>query len=192
MYEPRNLITESNCIAIGDSHTYGLGNKETDCWPYLLNAVNCGVPGVSIDYVARNCKDLLQHYKPEVVYLLKPHWGRFEIKEDDVYIQILPSDKQYEHLYRNESEEKLKQRHNRNLNKIKDLCKLHNALLVALDIEDVHSIIDYPDRWPIAPITAKNERPHYGPLWHSWIADLFKVRQSFMQYIKNETNFDVV
>lgn len=37
MYEPRKLITASDAIAVGVSHTYSLGNDEKDCWPYLLD-----------------------------------------------------------------------------------------------------------------------------------------------------------
>ena len=67
-YKPRNLIKESAYVAFGDSHTYGMHNKEEDTFAYLLGAVNYGSIGVSTDYVARLVKKIIPNSNFEVAF----------------------------------------------------------------------------------------------------------------------------
>jgi len=47
----RNKITNSDSIAFGCSHTWGVGVENNETWPYLLGAKNFGVGSASGDQV---------------------------------------------------------------------------------------------------------------------------------------------
>ena len=53
-------------IAVGCSHTVGVGVEPHEAWPNLLGAVNLGVGGCSADYIARN----MPKYLTLVVYFV--------------------------------------------------------------------------------------------------------------------------
>ena len=95
MYNYRNIVTDSDMLAFGCSHTYGTGVEANETWPYYLNALNFGVPGCSSDLVVRTMPKLLDQYNPKVVFILWPDWTRFEIATGMSYIQSLPTEIEY-------------------------------------------------------------------------------------------------
>ena len=181
-YDPRTLITQSKFAAFGDSHTYGFGNTEQDTFAYKLGAVNYGTPGVSTDYVLRKVKQEIPNNNFSTAFFLWPDWTRFEVKQDNKYIQILPTDTENSHYYRDRDEDWLKQNRENKIVEIEQLCEKHGVLHVWLYQTDLTYIIDQADRWPIAESTRNNPTPHFNGLWHSWVADLFRVKMNFRQY----------
>ena len=173
-YKPRTLISTSNWAAYGDSHTWGIGNNEQDTWAYKLGAVNYGYPGVSTDYVLRRVKETVKDY--EVAFFLWPDWTRFEIDGE----QILPNT--HPEHYRDRDEAWLRQNRENKIVEIEQLCEQLGVLDVSLYQDDLIHIIDHSDKWPIAESTRNNPKPHFNSQWHTWIADLFRVKLSFRQY----------
>ena len=58
-------------IAVGCSHTVGVGVEPHEAWPNLLGAVNLGVGGCSADYIARNMPKYLTKYNPNLIYTIR-------------------------------------------------------------------------------------------------------------------------
>lgn len=162
-----------NNLAFGCSHTYGIGNDPECAWPALLGLKNLGVPGGSTDLIARICEEPILKYAPDVVYILWPDWTRFEYNGEQILPQTHP------HLYRDKTDEELKQNRENKIIEVETICDRYKCLLVDLYLEDLHSIIDHSDRWPLA-----QDNSHFGPQWHRWVADLFCVRESFLRYAK--------
>jgi len=160
-----------NKLAFGCSHTFGVGNNPEDAWPVLLGAINYGVPGSSTDLIARICEEKIQEHRANIVYAFWPNWTRFEFNGE----QILPNT--YPELYRDRSDEWLKQNRENKIVEIETICARNNCLLVGLYMEDLFGIIDNCDRWPPA-----SDNSHFGPAWHIWLADLFRIRESFLRY----------
>ena len=50
-----------------------------------------------------------------------------------------------------------------------DFCENNNIKLIDMTLYDLVPYIDHADVWPLS-----NLGHHYSPLWHSWVADIFK------------------
>jgi hypothetical protein len=92
MNDARHLFSFSNSLALGCSHTYGVGVEVNEAWPYLLGANNFGKSGCSADYLLRIAPELIAKYQPITMYILWPDWTRFEYIKDGKYYQSLVSD----------------------------------------------------------------------------------------------------
>ena len=79
-------------IALGCSHTYGVGVEKDEAWPSLLGLVNYGVPGCSTDLIVRTLPKILEKEQPDIVYILWPDWTRFEYRKDGEWNQSHPTD----------------------------------------------------------------------------------------------------
>ena len=167
----------NSSIALGCSHTYGVGVEPSQEWPNLLGATNLGKSGCSTDYCARTLEDYLKINTVETVYILYPNKDRFEyIKEGKVF-QSCPTDPNRILFMETHDDIWCEQNYFNQRLTISELCCSHGALLVDLELTDLTVIIDNADRWPIG-----TDGAHFGPLWHRWVADLFLVKQSFKQY----------
>jgi hypothetical protein len=162
-----------NKLAFGCSHTYGTGNQPEEAWPALLGATNQGVPGSSTDLIARTCEARIQEHGALVVYALWPDWTRFEYNGR----QILPNT--HPHLYKDRSDDWLRQNREDRIIQVETVCARYDCLLVSLHMGELSGIIDHQDQWPPA-----QDNSHFGPLWHQWVADLFRVRESFKGYAR--------
>ena len=160
-----------NKLAFGCSHTFGIGVNPEDAWPAKLDAINYGVPGCSTDLIAHTCEEKIHDHEAEVVYAFWPDWTRFEFNGT----QILPNSNP--ELYKNRSDEWLKQNRENKIVEIETICARNNCLLVGLYMEDLFGILDHSDKWPAA-----NDDSHFGAAWHIWLADLFRIRESFLKY----------
>jgi len=89
----RPLQYKSDSMALGCSHTWGVGVEWNEAWPHLLHAMNFGLGGTSADFVVRVGKKLLSEHKVSTVYVLWPDWSRFEYEKDDKFYQSLPTDR---------------------------------------------------------------------------------------------------
>ena len=166
-------------IALGCSHTYGIGVDPEQAWPSLLGLHNLGEPGVSTDYCARLLGEYLPEHSVQEVYIFYPNRYRFEYKQGNNISQSTPGDPNRILFMETHDEAWCEENYFNQKYNIEKLCQAYDALLVDLEMEDITSIIDYHDMWPKAP-----DGGHNGPLWHRWLADLFLVRRNFLQYAK--------
>ena len=154
-------------IAVGCSHTYGVGVDKSDAWPNLLGAINLGVPGISSDHIARNITNYLNQYNPSIVYVLWPEWTRFEYCENNQIRQSLPSDPDRIFFMETATDDWLKENFINQTNIVKEKCK--RIKLVELTLYDLIPFIDHADTWPISKLGH-----HYNEEWHSLVANIFK------------------
>ena len=164
---------------MGCSHTYGYCLEENQAWPYLLGAMNFGVPGVSSDYIARTLPELLVKHNPRIVYVLWPDWTRFEYSDRGEYKQSLPTDASRIHFMKTATDSWLHSNFLKQVNIVKDLCK--NIKLIELTLYDLIPIINHTDKWPKA-----SDGSHNNEEWHRWVADIFR---NEAEWITNHRHF---
>ena len=169
----------NSSIALGCSHTYGTGVEPYQAWPALLGIENLGQPGCSTDYCVRILGDYLKSNTVDAVYILYPSKFRFEYIENNQIYQSLPTDKNRIKFMESHNEEWCEKNYLIQTSKILGLCEKYNCILIDLELEDLSRIIDHNDRWPLG-----TDNFHFGPQWHKWVADLFKIRKSFTEYAK--------
>lgn len=163
----RNLINNSNKIALGCSHTWGAGVDADQTWPYLLGAKNFGVCGCSSNFVARTLPDLINEHQPTTVYVLWPDWSRFEYFKNGQWKQSLPTDDTRILFMRSHPEEWLHENFNKQVSLVRELCK--DITLNMMTLYDLMPFIDHADKWPLSKLGH-----HYAPEWHQWVADIFR------------------
>lgn len=155
-------------MAFGCSHTWGVGVDAEEAWPYLLNAMNFGMPGCSTDFIARTAPALIEQYKPKIVYILWPDWTRFEYIQDGNYFQSLPSNKDRIKFMATHTEEWCQDNFQKQIKIINNICKNHNVQLISMSLYDLTEYIDHADRWPLSKLGH-----HYAPSWHHQVANIF-------------------
>ena len=83
-YDLTRLLEQKINIAIGCSHTLGIGLPADQIWPYMVEqatgipTLNLGVGGGSSDTVARILTNVVSLYSVQTVYVLWPEESRFE------------------------------------------------------------------------------------------------------------------
>ena len=93
MMVPRSSVEiDSTSVAMGCSHTWGVGVEADQAWPALLPALNLGVQGASADLVVRHVPWVIETYKPRRIFCLWPDWSRFEYTRDGEFHQSLATD----------------------------------------------------------------------------------------------------
>lgn len=169
----RNIIEISNSLALGCSHTWGIGVEATETWPYLLAAKNFGVPGISSDFIARTAPALIAQHRPSIVYVLWPDWSRFEYWDKNIYRQSLLTDLNRIKFMEIATDAWLQENFITQRTSVKNLCSKHNIKLVEMTLYDLIPYIDHADQWPLSKLGH-----HYSPLWHTWVADIFRNKQN--------------
>jgi len=164
----RSLIEESDAVAFGCSHTWGVGVEADETWSHLLGARNCGIGSSSGDFVVRIAKEIIPERRPKIVYCLWPDWSRFEYLKDGEYFQSLPTDKNRIYFMEKHDDDWCRKNFSKNLVELAELCQSHNARLIDMTLYDLIPYIDHADRWPLSELGH-----HYSPLWHQWVADIF-------------------
>ena len=169
MIESRHFITTSNKLALGCSHTYGVGVEPTEAWPCLLEASNFGTPGHSADYLVRHVPELITMYKPTVIYMLWPDWSRFEYIDNEKYCQSLATDNNRIKFMESHPDSWLLNNFQKQTQILQSLCDNNNIQLIGMTLYDLIPYIDHADRWPLSKLGH-----HYAPVWHQQVADIFK------------------
>lgn len=164
----RNRIDQSDAIAFGCSHTWGVGVEAVETWPYLLGAKNFGLGSASGDQVVRLARDLVPQHSPKIVYCLWPDWSRFEVYKDGKFHQILPTNADRMCFMEDHDDNWCKENFASNVNELKAICQQNQCRLIDMTLYDLVPYIDHADRWPISTLGH-----HYAPEWHQWVADLF-------------------
>lgn len=165
----RNIIIDSNSIAFGCSHTWGVGVEADETWPYILNAKNFGVAGCSSDYIVRIAPNILDKHMPDIVYILWPDWNRFEYIDNNKYHQSLPSDQNRIYFMETHTDDWLINNFLKNTKIMRELCKNKNIKLIDMTLYDLIPYINHADFWPLSKLGH-----HYAPSWHIKVADIFK------------------
>jgi hypothetical protein len=164
----RNLISDSNRISFGCSHTWGVGVEANETWSYILNSKNFGISGCSTDYIVRIAPDIIKEHHPDIIFVLWPDWTRFDYLKNNEYHTSLPMDKDRIHHMEKCNESWLKENFDIQVSAFKNLCKDNNIRLVDMTLYDLIPYLDHADRWPVSKLGH-----HYAPSWHKSVADLF-------------------
>ena len=159
-------------IALGCSHTYGIGVEKHEAWPALLGAVNYGVPGASSDLIVRTLPDILEKEQPDTVYILWPDWSRFEYLKNGDWTQSHPTDPDRINFMESHPEEWLHENFNKQVKTVRELCK--DITLNMMTLYDLIPYLDYCDTWPVSKLGH-----HYAPEWHQWVANIFASNKDF-------------
>tara|TARA_B110000285_G_C15050800_1_gene576881 strand:+ start:391 stop:885 length:495 start_codon:yes stop_codon:yes gene_type:complete len=157
----------SKKIALGCSHTYGIGVERNEAWPSLLGLVNYGVPGCSSDLVARTLPKILEKEQPDTVYILWPDWTRFEYFKDGEWKQSHPTDSNRIEFMESHPEEWLHENFKQQVAKVNEMCK--GIKVNAMTLDDLIPFINNADMWPLSKLGH-----HYAPEWHQWVAEIFE------------------
>lgn len=164
-------------LAMGCSHTMGNGNALCHIWPEVLKElmevnqiINLGQEGASSDYVVRILPECLEYFKPEIVFVFWPDYGRFEIIEHGSYRQILPTDRDRLEFIKTHSDEWLINNYQHQLKTANSLCNKYNARLIGISWDDLIPVLDHADRWGISV-----DGSHYDRAWHKGVAETFKI-----------------
>lgn len=165
----RNPTDHSESIALGCSHTWGVGVEANEAWPSILGAMNFGLEGASGDQVVRIANEQIPKHRPRIVYCLWPDWSRFEYVRDGKIYQSLPTDPNRIDFMSTHDDRWCRSNFSNNLQNLAKLCSEHNARLIDMTLYDLIPYIDHADRWPLSRLGH-----HYSPEWHRWVADLFK------------------
>jgi len=162
----------SKQIALGCSHTYGVGVERDEAWPHLLGATNYGVPSCSSDLVARTLPVILEKETPKIVYILWPDWTRFEYFKNEEWVQSISTDDDRILFMESHPEQWLHENFNKQVTIVCDLCK--DITLNMMTLYDLIPHIDHADQWPLSKLGH-----HYAPKWRQWVADIFTNNTDF-------------
>ena len=172
----QSTISDSQLGAFGCSHTWGVGVKHNEAWPWLLNSNNFGFVSGSTDFISRNLIKVIDDFSLKKIYILYPSYTRFEYTVNNIIYQSLPTDR-YRYQFREQnSEEWLLNNHRKNKEYIKKVCLEKQVKLIDFEFEYLHQFIDYPDRWPLA-----KDNMHYNHQWHKWVAEIFIQHEKTIQ-----------
>jgi hypothetical protein len=165
----RTLITASEYIAFGCSHTWGVGVEPNETWSYHLGAVNHGIGGCSADYIVRTAPATLNQYQFKIAYVLWPDWTRFEYQQDNRYFQSLPTDTNRIYFMERHTDSWCLDNFQKKVTQFKNFCVGNNIKLIDMTLYDLIPYMDHADRWPSSKLGH-----HYAPSWHKQVADIFK------------------
>lgn len=166
----RPLHTKTDALALGCSHTWGVGVESHEAWPHLLNAMNFGIAGCSANLVVRMGKEVLKN-NPQVtkVYVLWPDWTRFEYEKDGTIHQSLATDPDRLKLMFQYTDLELKKNFNQQTEDLKLFCQDRDIRLIGISLYDLIPYLDHSSRWPLS-----NLGHHYAPSWHQKVANIFQ------------------
>ena len=166
---PRSSVEmDSTSVAMGCSHTWGVGVEADQAWPALLPALNLGVQGASADLVVRHVPWVIETYKPRRIFCLWPDWSRFEYTRDGEFHQSLATDMNRIDFLPQHDEEWCLNNFRKNTKCMRSICEQNEVELIDMTLYDLIDYIDHADRWPISCLGH-----HYAPRWHVWVADIF-------------------
>lgn len=75
-YRGDSINADIDLLAVGCSHTEGIGVNDNQTWPYYtanllnFNHINAGFTGRSNDYIARTVTELVPKYSPKIVAVM--------------------------------------------------------------------------------------------------------------------------
>ena len=162
-------IVNGSVLALGCSHTFGVGLHDHQIWPHLLGeelgmpAYNAGVPGGSADTAFRILTTLLINHRPSAVFCLCPYNNRWEFVVDNEFENFGlwgrwiedPTLKPVTELHINETRNSFNEA--KNLLAMEQLCSRVNIPFTWMDLETKPIILE--NDWG-------RDLAHQGPKWH--------------------------
>lgn len=173
-FKTRQKPEKDKNFAFGCSHTYGIGVKMHEAWPYLLGLINLGIPGSSSDELLRLAKEVIPIYRPKIIYVLWPDWWRFEINNNGIYEQILPMHKDRIKYMDSHPDHWCLENFNNNVKIMSSLCLDNQVEIKQMTLFDLIPFIDHADKWPVSKLGH-----HNSEVWHGWVADIFMNNKDF-------------
>lgn len=182
---PDLLSTTGGVIYVGDSTTFGVGNRLEDTWTYTAHAecaytkhlryINFGCPGYGIDTYYRLLKYYIKDIKPDYVILCMPwimtrseKWDTRRWKSVNVHIEDL-TDKDIDQLF---TPAPSFMRWYKNLDAIKWICHSVGAKFYAIE-EETERTTDWLKnktrqilQRPITPTDYGRDLAHHGVATH--------------------------
>lgn len=172
-------------IALGCSHTEGVGLPEDQTWPSQLSAkldypvVNLGVGGSSFDTVVR----LLDYYIDKLhikgVFILEPPAHRFEFFEQTIPKTYMAGDKHHELIYKQwvASEYNVENNVKKNRHAIRWICHTNNIQLRSFEVHIAGEFLNSEDR--TQQIYKARDLMHHGKYTQQYIANRFYLASKF-------------
>lgn len=170
-----------NIVALGCSHTFGIGLPEEDVWCSIvkrelgLTLNNLGIPGSGLDAIFRIARYYFETLNPQYAFLLVPPGGRMEILNRGTtppsHININNLDEPDINQFANhwfQNPENPENYDERNLYAIERLCQLNGVKLYTLD----WSVLQFPTRQRLRNHRAR-DIGHFGRPCHHRAADIF-------------------
>lgn len=165
---------KDNIICLGCSHTEGIGIQEP--WPVALESYfptsdvhNLGMQGSSVDAATRILVNIVPLLKPKIVFILWPHFARFETYQSGGYIKT--------HGHWNMDRTSLD--HYDELTCYNRFCQ-HEVVANLLAFKYNFQLVDYKvkdlDNWghhKEIQIDRGRDGEHYGPKVHQHLAEVF-------------------
>lgn len=165
-YDFNSLIGKEIDVALGCSHTMGVGNPVESIWPGLIEKsrpypmLNLGLGAGTTDTVARILTNITGLFQINTVFILWPDFVRFEMYTDEKAHFIIPQNSLLEHTW-NMDQAISEQRFYKN-KLIVDLLGHNTVNYTQGKIFTEHQILDYA-----------RDGMHFGPETHKLIAKLF-------------------
>ena len=138
-------------LAIGCSHTQGIGLKVNQCWPRQLEKLlqkkvwNLGVGGASIDTCYRLLEYWINHLNVDSVFCAVPPCNRYEVFSFNKWLSFLPDEqvpnwlegynKNYLIFVENQQLNRSK-----NIHAMRDICIQHNVSFYFDDLDNFYHL----------------------------------------------------
>lgn len=141
-YDLNEFLGQPVDVALGCSHTEGVGLPVSMTWPYLVEQqrdqpiLNLGVGAGSTDTVARILTNIAGSYQIKSVFILWPQKSRFELYDNCKISNILPHNAEHMHLW-NMDEQMAEQRYQKNKIIVDMLSQIHKFSVAEFEIEDI-------------------------------------------------------
>lgn len=176
-------------LALGCSHTVGVGVPQCDNWPEQFGRLyfsdhevwNAGLGGASADTVARLAVNMIPIIKPDIVTVLWPSLYRFETYENGAVFNgawtMEQDNLQYENntAYNNQTKNKII---------LELLQKVYGFTLLTINWDDTVEKI-----YTTVPWTKGRDGAHYGIDWHQQIAyDFYLQYSNFEEFVLKYTD----
>ena len=135
--------TNLNYLAVGCSHTQGVGLHREQTWVSQLSNMigekvfNAGISGAAQDTVYRVLDQLLPNYHPKVVFMLAPPSWRMELSDDNQTFKVYnfhsyaeDRSKHLDFYFQNDINSSINSQ--RNIDAIQNICNKWNSKLITL------------------------------------------------------------
>lgn len=152
-------------ITLGCSHTFGVGNRENEIWPYYLSQnlnlklYNLGVPGGAMSSCFRVLTSWIDKIRPKLVILFEPHSARREFFNNGEIVGMLPSNRRFAKLREFYDDDEDVNNTSIIRNAIENICNKHNSKFFYFE----HGFETVPER---GIIDRGRDLQHFGPKSH--------------------------
>jgi len=165
-------------IALGCSHTEGVGLPEDQSWPNLLSTkltypvLNLGVGGSSFDTVVRLLDYYIDKLNIKGVFILEPPANRFELFEQTIPKTYMAADPRHELIYKQwvTSEYNIENNVKKNRYASRWICHTNNIKLISFESQIIGEFeYEHNEQY----FYQARDLKHYGEQTQQYIANRF-------------------